>query len=88
MPPPKRWPRHPLGHTGLGSHRSVYPASEQSHTIVVVNDNASGAWSRCIGERLEYVGPGANHLQAVVRVPGEKRDITLPACWLDFEVSP
>ena len=49
-----------------------------------VNENATHATRRLIGQELEVVGPGANELHRLVRRPGEKRIFGLPTSWLDF----
>ena len=53
-------------------------------TAALINDNASGATRALIGTQVEIVGPGANHLHTVVRLPDERRPTYLPTSWLDF----
>ena len=53
-----------------------------------VNENATHATRRLIGQELEVVGPGANELHRLVRHPGDKRVFGLPTSWLDVEDEP
>ena len=50
---------------------------------VTVNDNARGAWSRRVGMRLVYVGPGSNSFHVIVRRPGCHKSFGIPTRWLD-----
>ena len=52
--------------------------------IATVNELATGATRRLIGETLEVVGPGANEKHVLVRHPGEKRVFGFPTCWLQM----
>lgn len=52
---------------------------------VIVNSNASGAWSGREGAQLVWCSPGANHLHCIVRRPGERKKFGFPVSWLDEE---
>ena len=53
-----------------------------------INDNASGATTRLIGQSVEVVGPGSNPLHVICRHPGERRTFGIPTSWLDGLTEP
>ena len=50
---------------------------------MTVNDNAGGVWAQRVGEKLEYVRDGANHLHVIVKRKGERKTFGFPVRWLD-----
>lgn len=55
---------------------------------LTVNDNASGAWSRRVGMRLVYVGPGINRFHVIVRRPACRKSFGIPTRWVDGLTDP
>ena len=52
-------------------------------TCATVNENATGAWAKRVGQELEIVGEGANAHHVIVRRPGERQTFGFPVAWLN-----